>query len=154
MSVRPLPRFVLLNFVVLAALVGSPFSVPGDTSLLKYAEVGAILVAFLNYSQAVWTAIAGKSGSDDPRKGAAKTHRFAAMIVVSWADVRRAGPGFLSYYGRPCDYLRGDGRRAVFSAQFWRRYLLQKNASRKLALRISLRELLACSAARCTTACF
>jgi hypothetical protein len=84
LSVRPLWRFVLLNFVVLAGLVGSLFFVPGDTSLLKYAVVSTILIAFLNYSLAVWPAITGKKGSEDARKGAAKAYRSTAMIAVSW----------------------------------------------------------------------
>src|ERR1700683_280926 len=48
----------------------------------------------------------------------------------------------------------GRETRLPFSGRFKRRYLVPRKASRKRALQISSREPLACSAARCTTACF
>jgi hypothetical protein len=81
---KPVWKFVLLNVLVLAGLVGSLFVVPGDTSLLKLAVVAAIVIAFSNYSLVVLPHATDKNNTEETRRRAWKEYRSTAMMAAAW----------------------------------------------------------------------
>jgi hypothetical protein len=78
-------KFVLLNIVALAGIVGALFLVPETTSLISFFGISAIVIAYLNYSLAVLPRLSNRTGSEEIRRRAWRDLRSTAVMAAIWA---------------------------------------------------------------------